>query len=83
MPWTKPLCGKTKVDAAGDIIAGRKQATEEITLDKALDIAGNWRSSHGYPLHVVWTSLRNRPEKWTPIHLFQRDLNDCPPLPLN
>ncbi len=26
----------------------------------ALDIAGNWRSSHGYPLHVVKTLLRNR-----------------------
>jgi hypothetical protein len=60
MPWTKPLNGKSRVDTAGDIISGRKSPTIDMSLDRAMDIAGNWRSSHGYPLHVVWTSLRKR-----------------------
>jgi hypothetical protein len=63
MPWTKPLTGKARIDAAGDVISGRRQPSNELEMDTALDIAGNWRSSHGYPLHVVWTSLRNRASK--------------------
>jgi ppGpp synthetase/RelA/SpoT-type nucleotidyltranferase len=60
MPWTKPLSSKNRIDTAGDIISGRKPPTPEISMDVALDISGNWRSSHGYPLHVAWTSLRTR-----------------------
>jgi hypothetical protein len=60
MPWTKPLNGKSRIDTAGDIISGRKLPMSEMSLDRAMDIAGNWRSSHGYPLHVVWTSLKKR-----------------------
>jgi hypothetical protein len=60
MPWTKPLSSKNRIDAAGDIISGRKPPTPEMSMDAALNVAGNWRSSHGYPLHVVWTSLRTR-----------------------
>jgi putative GTP pyrophosphokinase len=60
MPWTKPISGKSKVDKAGDIISRRSPFTAEMSMDHAFDIAGNWRSSHGYPLHVVWSTLRNR-----------------------
>jgi hypothetical protein len=60
VPWACPLNGKSKVDHAGDIISGRKPETPDFSLDSALDIAANWRSSHGYPLHTVWTTLRTR-----------------------
>jgi len=32
-------------------------------LNTALDIAGNWRSSHGYPLSIIFASLRRRGKK--------------------
>jgi hypothetical protein len=60
MPWTKPANPKGKIDRSGEIISGRAEPNAEITMDDALDIAGNWRSSHGYPLHVAWTALRRR-----------------------
>jgi hypothetical protein len=66
VPWTCPLFGKSKVDHAGDIISGRKPETSEFSLDSALDIAANWRSSHGYPLHTVWTTLRTRASNLDP-----------------
>jgi hypothetical protein len=73
MPWTKPLHGPARVAAAGKVIAGRKPPTDDLNLDTALSIAGNWRSSHGYPLHVFKTVLRTRAKKVDPRALvFQR-----------
>jgi hypothetical protein len=60
MPWTKPLHNVARVTAAGKIISGRKQPNENMDNDTALSIAGNWRSSHGYPLHVIKTTLKSR-----------------------
>jgi hypothetical protein len=63
MPWPKPLNNPARIAAAGKIIAGRKQPTPEIDFDTALNVAGNWRSAHGYPLHVFRTLLRNRAKR--------------------
>jgi hypothetical protein len=60
MPWSRPLHGPARVTAAGKIISGRKSPSEDFDMDTALSIAGNWRSSHGYPLHVFKTVLRAR-----------------------
>ena len=63
MEWTRPEYGKSKIGAAGKILAARKQPHEGMSLTHALDIAGNWRSSHGYPLHVAYCRLRDRVRK--------------------
>ena len=60
MPWTKPLYNPARVTAAGKVISKRRMSTEDLDMDTALSIAGNWRSSHGYPLHVFKQVLRNR-----------------------
>ena len=63
MKWTKPEHGSGRITAAGKIVSGRKEATSEMSWDEAFNIAGNWRSAHGYPLHVLATTLRNRAKK--------------------
>jgi ppGpp synthetase/RelA/SpoT-type nucleotidyltranferase len=60
MPWTKPQHGPSRVTAAGKIISARKQPNEDLDMETALWIAGNWRSAHGYPLHVFKQLLRGR-----------------------
>src|SRR6476646_7789004 len=63
MPWTRPLHGRGRIDLAGDVMSGRKTLVPDMDLNAALDIAGNWRSSHGYPLSIVFESLRRRAKK--------------------
>ncbi len=63
MPWTKPLNTRGRIDLAGDVMSGRKTLVSEMDLNAALDIAGNWRSSHGYPLNIIFGSLRRRAKK--------------------
>jgi hypothetical protein len=60
MPWTKPLNSRGRIDLAGDVISGRRTLVPDMDLDTALDIAGNWRSSHGYPLSIMFESLVRR-----------------------
>jgi len=78
MPWTKPQNGPARVTAAGKIIAGRKQPSESLDMDAALSIAGNWRSSHGYPLHVFKSVLRGRAKKVDPRALVAQRLKRLP-----
>jgi len=63
MPWTRPLHGRGRIDLAGDVMSGRKTLVPDMDLNTALDIAGNWRSSHGYPLSIIFASLRRRGKK--------------------
>jgi len=63
MPWTKPLNSRGRIDLAGDVVSGRKTMQLGMDLDTALDIAGNWRASHGYPLNMIFESLRRRAKK--------------------
>ena len=63
MEWTRPEYGRSKIGAAGKILAGRNQPHGGMSRAQALDIAGNWRSSHGYPLHVAYCRLRDRVRK--------------------
>ncbi len=44
-------------------MSGRKTLVPGMDLNTALDIAGNWRSSHGYPLSIIFNSLRRRAKK--------------------
>jgi hypothetical protein len=63
MPWTKPLNSRGQIDLAGDVMSGKKILVPGMDLDAALDIAGNWRASHGYPLSIIFESLRRRAKK--------------------
>lgn len=63
MPWTKPLNSRGRVDLAGDIMSGRKTMNPNMDLNTALEVAGNWRSSHGYPLDIVSKSLSRRAKR--------------------
>jgi hypothetical protein len=56
MPWTKPDNSRNQIKKAGSVISGRV-ALSTMAFNQALDIAGNWRSSHGYPLHVMYQCL--------------------------
>lgn len=60
MRWTEPECGSARAARVGKILAGRKRPTERLGWDAAFDLAGNWRSSHGYPLQVMYMTLRGR-----------------------
>jgi hypothetical protein len=66
MKWTEPKCGSSKANQAGKILAGRKAPNENMSWEQAFDLAGNWRSSHGYPLQVMYMTLRNRARKIEP-----------------
>ena len=57
MPWTKPDSPRNQIKKAGSVISGRV-ALSTMAFNEALDIAGNWRSSHGYPLHVMYQCLQ-------------------------
>lgn len=63
MKWTEPLHGKAKIAAAGKVLAERKKPYDGMSWEQAVDIAANWRSSHGWPLHAVYMTLRNRATK--------------------
>jgi hypothetical protein len=78
MKWARPEYGPGRVVAAGKVLAGRKQASDEMSLSSALDIAGNWRSSHGYPLQTLGMTLRRRARKIDPKALFAQRLKRLP-----
>ena len=78
MRWTKPRNGLARVTAARKVISGRRQPTDDLDMDSALSITGNWRSSHGYPLHVFKTMLRGRAKKVDPRALVAQRLKRLP-----
>jgi hypothetical protein len=57
MPWTKPDNSRNQIKKARSVISGRV-ALSAMGFGQALDISGNWRSSHGYPLHVMYQCLQ-------------------------
>jgi len=63
--WATPQFGHGRVDAAGKALVGSmaKDSVSPSERDKlawALDVVDNWRSSHSYPLQVVYMALRTR-----------------------
>jgi ppGpp synthetase/RelA/SpoT-type nucleotidyltranferase len=78
MPWTRPLNGASRVDLAGDAISGRRILVSGMQLDTAMDIAANWRSSHGYPLSIMTQSLERRAKKFNRRALVAQRLKRMP-----
>lgn len=58
MAWTKPKFERPAYNAAGRIIIEAGIPYDRYV--EAIDIVGNWRSSHAYPLHAIAMSLRTR-----------------------
>lgn len=61
--WAPPLFNRGRVDAAGDTYA--KALREPLSVDagelgEALEVIGNWRSSHSYPLQALKMTLLGR-----------------------
>jgi hypothetical protein len=61
--WATPQFTTDQVDEAGKfLVAPQLTSSEgfESQGEEALEIINNWRSSHGYPLHCMTMTLRNR-----------------------
>ncbi len=78
MKWTRPEHGRSEVATAGKIVSGRRDQTARMSWDAAFDIAGNWRSSHGYPLHVFTVTLHRRAKEIDSNALVARRLKRMP-----
>lgn len=80
MKWTEPECGSSRAVTAGKILSERKKPTDRISWDDAFNLAGNWRSSHGYPLQVMYVTLRARAKHVDPKALVSQRLKRMPSL---
>ncbi len=56
MAWATPEYRKPQVDAAGRVIARRDAMEQE--RDAALEVVGNWRAIHAFPLNTFQMRLR-------------------------
>lgn len=59
MGWATPRYTRTQVDQAGVVLQHENTCSSE-ELDSALEIVGNWRSSHNFPLNTFQIGLRRR-----------------------
>jgi putative GTP pyrophosphokinase len=59
--WIKPEYPRKKIGRAGEVLIGKEN--QSFTIDHALAIVSNWRSSHAYPLNSIQNSLRYRAKK--------------------
>ena len=57
LAWVEPSYSRNRVNRAGKIVL---ESSDPAELDEARKVLSNWRSAHGYPLHVLTTTLRNR-----------------------
>lgn len=56
MAWAVPRYSKTQVDRAGSDLVSEDMGS----MLQSLEIIGNWRSAHNYPLNIFQDSLRKR-----------------------
>ena len=56
--WTSPNYSRKRVRRAGESL--RSKNSDEGTLRESLDVLGNWRLSHAYPMHAMLMFLRSR-----------------------
>lgn len=71
MGWATLRYDKDLIDAAGIALIG---CTPELpmTINKALEIVSNWRSSHAFPLNTMQVYLRNRSRQIDPRSLVSQ-----------
>jgi Region found in RelA / SpoT proteins len=61
MSFIAPKYSKKAVSRAGDILISDSAELE--SLNEAIEVISNWRSSHGYPLQVIKNTLGNRAKR--------------------
>lgn len=89
MAWAIPQYSRTQVDAAGDLLAERRQVDAEgnpiggdAGFDHALDVINNWRSSHSYPLNTFQMGLRQKIKHIRPPWLVAQRIKRLPAIAL-
>lgn len=64
MAWSVPRYSKSRVDAAGKLLAKTPSHTftglESSDLGESVEIVNNWRSSHTWPLRAIRNTLEKR-----------------------
>jgi hypothetical protein len=65
MAWTTPQHSRSEVDRAGGVLSGRESGD----MESALDVIGNWRASHSFPLNTLQVGLRDRSRQSDPAAL--------------
>lgn len=58
MPWPKPKFSRNQVNLAGQILVHQSPEAERYSW--AMEVLGNWRGCHGYPINTFQTTLRNK-----------------------
>lgn len=58
--WTTPAFSRAEVDRAGRLLAQNGLVADVLAVGHALDVIGNWRSAHGFPLNTLQMTLRKR-----------------------
>ena len=77
MTWTVLRYDRKDVDRAGALLAAKKTSTSEET-GRALEVIGNWRAAHAFPLNTFQVGLRNQAQKVVPNALIAQRLKRLP-----
>ena len=59
MKWTEPQYSREEVNEAGQVLL-RGTANGSMSLETALSVVNNWRSSHAFPLNTMQMYLRTQ-----------------------
>jgi ppGpp synthetase/RelA/SpoT-type nucleotidyltranferase len=54
--WVEPKFSRSQVDRAGKIL--RQDESTQDETNEAMEVLGNWRASHSYPLSIMQLALR-------------------------
>ena len=75
MQWAAPRYPRSQVDSAGKLLTNPPASPGDADylewlfsdrLDEIMDIVGNWRSSHSYPINTFQVTLRRNARKIDP-----------------
>jgi ppGpp synthetase/RelA/SpoT-type nucleotidyltranferase len=61
MAWSQCQYSRRKIDEAGAQLIALPPGDPD--RDDALEIINNWRSCHGYPLHIIYKTVRERAKR--------------------
>ncbi len=63
MVWTKPEYSSSRINRAGDIVAGKREDATEDDWEESMVAIGNWRACHAYPLLAAKNDTDDEGEK--------------------
>jgi len=75
--WAEPRFSRKEVDRAAALLAsGKRLATGEV--NHAVNVVGNWRAAHAFPLNTFQMGLRRTAQKVLPGALIAQRLKRLP-----